>query len=117
MLAQWKWIIRTEHDPVRAHCLHQILQGSQIEHRRVDIKTIEVLFGRQLADSMRNGMMLPGILQSPQQKNKTPAAMCEADSKLPRQLVEGPAEDHRHDTELCFSGHADSPRHHVLRHP
>src|SRR5262249_34412804 len=78
---------------------------------------IEILLRRQLADSTRGGVMLPGILQSAQQKSETPAAMRETDAEFPRQFVEDPAENHRYYVKLRFRRHFYGPWHHVFWHP
>src|ERR1700721_4614272 len=61
-------------------------------------------------------MMLPRILESSQQERETSSAVREANSKFRRQLIDRPAENHRDNAKLCLCRHADSPRHHVLRH-
>src|SRR5579871_306173 len=71
----------------------------------------------EFTDPACTGVMLPGIFQSAKKESETAAAMGEADAQLGRQLIECPAQDHCDNTKLCFGGHADSPRHHVFRHP
>src|SRR5580704_7920426 len=61
-------------------------------------------------------MMLPSVFQPSQQKRKTSSAVREADPQRPWQLIECPTENHRDDSQLSLSRHADRPRHHVLRH-
>src|SRR5579871_1472712 len=87
-----------------------------IENSRIHIKPLQVLTRRQFTDAMRNRMMLPGILQSPQKERKTPASVREANPQIGWQLVEGSAQDHRNYADLRLGGHADRPGHHVLRH-
>ena len=116
MFAQRKRIVRAQHHSLRSHGPHQKLQRALIEHRGVHGEPLHVLARRQLTNTVRHRMMLPGVLQSSQQKRKTSAAVRKANPQIRRQLVERSAQNHRDNSKLRLRGHANRPRHHVLRH-
>src|SRR5258706_5675461 len=65
----------------------------------------------------RDWMMMPGVLQPPQQKRETPAAMREANPERARQPVKASTQNQSRNRQLCLRRHTDGPRRHIFRHP
>src|SRR4029077_16924109 len=115
-LAERKWIVRTQHHSVAPHCSNEKLECLLIEHCGINVEPVDVATGREFADSVSNGMVMPRILQSSQTKSKASATVGEADTKCSRQLVKSSTQNHRHDGKVGLSRHPYRPRHHVVRH-
>src|ERR1035438_9348994 len=100
MFAQREGIVRAQHHALGSHSSHQKLQSALVEYRRIYIEAIQIVAGRQLTNAVRHRMMLPRILQSPQQEREASPAVREANFQILRQLVERSVQNHRDDTEL-----------------
>ena len=116
MLSQRKRVVRSQHDVFRFHRIHKKFERTLIKDGRVHIKATQIIARRQFTVAMRNRVMLPRILQSAKQERKTSAPVRETDAQCLRQPVKGAAQNHGHDAQLRFGGHAHRPRHHVIRH-
>src|SRR6185369_10100556 len=91
LLAERERVVGAEHDALVADGLDQHRERVGAEHGGVEIEAVAIVRGRVLRDALDRRVMLPGVLEPPQQKREAAAAMREADLESARQAVEGAA--------------------------